>query len=70
MVLYGGTNASGVDSITAISAATGHPLWSAPADVGNLNNGAGPWLTFADTAVYALIALRAAGVVRHRPPAR
>jgi outer membrane protein assembly factor BamB len=57
MVLCAGTNANGVDNITALSAATGHLLWSAPADVGNPNNGSGPWLTFADDAVYALIGL-------------
>jgi outer membrane protein assembly factor BamB len=57
MVLCGGTNANGVDNITALSAATGRQLWSAPADVGNPNNGSGPWLTFADDAVYALIGL-------------
>ena len=57
MVLCDGTNANGVDNITALSVATGHLLWSAPADVGNPNNGSGPWLTFADTAVYALIGL-------------
>jgi outer membrane protein assembly factor BamB len=57
MVLCGGTDANGVDNITALSAATGHLLWSAPADVGNPNNGSGPWLTFADNAVYALIGL-------------
>lgn len=57
MVLCSGVNANGDDNITALSAATGHLLWSAPAYVGNPNNGAGPWLTFADTAVYALIGL-------------
>jgi len=57
MVLCGGTDANGVDNITAFSAATGHLLWSAPADVGNPNNGSGSWLTFADNAVYALIGL-------------
>src|SRR3984957_10700893 len=57
MVLCAGTNADGGDNITALSAATGHLLWSAPADVGNPNNGSGPWLTFADNAVYALIGL-------------
>ena len=57
MVLCGGTNANGVDNITALSAATGRLLWSAPADVGNPNNGSGPWLAFADNAVYALIGL-------------
>ena len=57
MVLCGGANANGVDNITALSAATGHLLWSARADVGDPNNGSGPWLTFADNAVYALIGL-------------
>lgn len=57
MVLCSGTNANGIDNITALSAATGHRLWSAPADVGNPNNGSGPWLTFAGNAVYALIGL-------------
>ncbi len=57
MVLCIGTNADGADNITALSAATGHPLWTAPADIGNPNNGAGPWLTFADNAVYALLGL-------------
>ena len=57
MVLCGGTNADGVDNITALSATTGHLLWSAPADVGDPDNGSGPWLTFADNAVYALIGL-------------
>jgi outer membrane protein assembly factor BamB len=57
MVLCSGTDASGVDSITALNAATGHRLWSAPAYVVNPNNGSGPWLTFADNAVYALIGL-------------
>jgi outer membrane protein assembly factor BamB len=57
MVLCGGGNADGADNITALSEATGHRLWSAPADVGNPNNGSGPWLTFADNAVYALIGL-------------
>jgi outer membrane protein assembly factor BamB len=57
MVLCSGTNANGADNITALSAATGHLLWTAPGDVGNPNNGAGPWLTFADNAVYALIGL-------------
>jgi outer membrane protein assembly factor BamB len=57
MVLCSGVDANGVDNITAVSAATGHLLWSAPAYVGNPNNGAGPWLIFADTAVYALIGL-------------
>ena len=57
MVLCGGTDANGADNITALSEATGHLLWSAPADVGNPNNGSGPWLTFADNAVYALIGL-------------
>lgn len=57
MVLCSGTNANGADNITALSAATGHLRWTAPADVGNPNNGAGPWLTFADNAVYALIGL-------------
>jgi outer membrane protein assembly factor BamB len=57
MVLCDGTNADGVDNITALSAATGRLLWSTPADVGNPNNGSGPWLTFADNAVYALIGL-------------
>ena len=57
MVLCGGGNANGADNITALSEATGHLLWTAPADVGNPNNGAGPWLTFADNAVYALIGL-------------
>jgi len=57
MVLCSGVNANGADNITAVDAATGHLLWSAPAYVGNPNNGAGPWLIFADTAVYALIGL-------------
>jgi outer membrane protein assembly factor BamB len=57
MVLCSGTDANGVDNITALSAVAGHLLWSAPADVGNPNNGSGPWLTFADNAVYALIGL-------------
>jgi outer membrane protein assembly factor BamB len=57
MVLCSGTDANGADSVTAVSAATGNLLWSAAADVGNPNNGAGPWLIFADTAVYALIGL-------------
>jgi outer membrane protein assembly factor BamB len=57
MVLCSGVNANGADNITAVSAATGHLLWSAPAYVGNPNNGAGPWLVFAETAVYALIGL-------------
>jgi outer membrane protein assembly factor BamB len=57
MVLCSGANADGVDNITALSAATGHPLWSAPAYVGNPNNGSGPWLTSAGDAVYALIGL-------------
>jgi len=57
MALCGGGNADGDDNITALSAATGRLLWSAPADVGNPNNGSGPWLTFADDAVYALIGL-------------
>ena len=57
MVLCSGVDANGVDSITAVSAATGHLLWTAPADVGNPNAGAGPWLIFADAAVYALIGL-------------
>ncbi len=57
MVLCIGTDASGADNITALSPATGHLLWTAPADVGNPNNGAGPWLTFAGTDVYALIGL-------------
>ena len=34
-----------------------HLLWSAPAYVGNPNNGSGPWLTFADNDVYALLGL-------------
>lgn len=55
MVLCSGTAASGADNITALSETTGHPLWTAPAYVGNPNNGAGPWLTFDGTAVYALI---------------
>jgi outer membrane protein assembly factor BamB len=55
MVLCSGTDASGADNITAVSEATGHLLWTAPAYVGNPNNGAGPWLTFAGTVVYALI---------------
>jgi outer membrane protein assembly factor BamB len=57
MVLCSGVDSNGADNITAVSAATGHLLWSAPAYVGNPNNGAGPWLIFADTAVYALIGL-------------
>jgi outer membrane protein assembly factor BamB len=57
MVLCSGGDANGVDNITALSAATGHLLWSAPAYVGNPNNGSGPWLTFADNDVYALIGL-------------
>jgi outer membrane protein assembly factor BamB len=57
MVLCSGTDAGGADNITAVSAATGRLLWSVPAYVGNPNNGAGPWLIFADTAVYALIGL-------------
>ena len=57
MVLCIGTDANGVDNITALSPATGHLLWTAPADVGNPNGGLGPWLTFADNAVYALIGL-------------
>jgi outer membrane protein assembly factor BamB len=57
MVLCSGVDANGVDNITALSAATGHLLWSAPAYVGDPNGGAGPWLIFADTAVYALIGL-------------
>jgi outer membrane protein assembly factor BamB len=57
MVLCSGVDSNGADSITALSAATGHLLWSAAAYVGNPNNGAGPWLIFADTAVYALIGL-------------
>jgi outer membrane protein assembly factor BamB len=57
MVLCSGGDASGVDNITALNAATGHRLWSAPAYAGNPNNGSGPWLTFADNAVYALIGL-------------
>jgi outer membrane protein assembly factor BamB len=57
MVLCSGTDADGIDNITTLSAATGHQLWTAPAYVGNPNNGSGPWLTFADNAVYALIGL-------------
>jgi outer membrane protein assembly factor BamB len=57
MVLCSGTSASGADNITALSPATGHLLWTAPAYVGNPNAGSGPWLTFADSAVYALIGL-------------
>jgi outer membrane protein assembly factor BamB len=57
MVLCSGTAASGADNITALSPATGHLLWTAPAYVGNPNGGAGPWLTFAGNAVYALIGL-------------
>jgi outer membrane protein assembly factor BamB len=57
MVLCSGTDAGGADNITAVSAATGRLLWSAPAYVGNPNDGAGPWLIFADTTVYALIGL-------------
>jgi outer membrane protein assembly factor BamB len=57
MVLCSGVSANGADNITAIDAVTGHLLWSAPAYVGNPNNGAGPWLSFADSAVYALIGL-------------
>jgi outer membrane protein assembly factor BamB len=57
MVLCSGVDSNGVDSITAVNAATGHLLWSAAAYVGNPNNGAGSWLIFADTAVYALIGL-------------
>ena len=57
MVLCSGTDASGADNITALSPATGHLLWTAPAYVGNPNAGDGPWLTFADGAVYALIGL-------------
>jgi hypothetical protein len=79
MVLCSGTDANGADSVTAVSAATGHLLWSAAADVGNPNNGAGPSLIFADTAVYALTGLPGSGVAvgvgggrgagwRHRDP--
>jgi len=57
MVLCSGTNANGEDSVTALSATTGHRLWSTPSYVGNPNAGVGPWLTFAGTAVYALIGL-------------
>ena len=57
MVLCCGTDANGADNITAVSETTGHPLWTAPAYVGNPNNGAGPWLTVDGTAVYALIGL-------------
>lgn len=57
MVLCIGTSASGDDNITALSPATGHPLWTAPAYDGNPNNGPGPWLTFAGADVYALIGL-------------
>jgi outer membrane protein assembly factor BamB len=57
MVLRSGSDANGVDNISAVSAATGHLLWSAPADVGNPNNGTQPWLILADTAVFALIGL-------------
>ena len=64
MVLCIGTDASGADNITALSPATGHLLWTAPADVGDPNGGAGPWLTFADNAVYALIGLPGSHDVR------
>lgn len=57
MVLCSGVDANGADNITAVSAATGHLLWTAPAYDGNPNNGSGPWLSFADGAVYALIGL-------------
>jgi outer membrane protein assembly factor BamB len=57
MVLCSGVDAGGADNVTAVSAATGHLLWSAPAYVGNPNNGPGRWLIFADAAVYALIGL-------------
>jgi outer membrane protein assembly factor BamB len=57
MVLCSGVNADGDDNITAVSAATGHLLWTAPAYVGDPNDGPGPWLIFADGAVYALIGL-------------
>ena len=57
MVLCSGTAASGADNITALSPATGHLLWTAPAYVGNPNGGVGPWLTFAGNSVYALIGL-------------
>src|ERR1700722_18795118 len=56
-VVRAGTGASGVNSTTALNAATGQRLWSAPAYVVNPNNGSGPWLTFADNAVYAVIGL-------------
>ena len=55
MVLCSGTAADGGDNITALSPATGHLLWTAPAYDGNPNGGDGPWLTFAGTDVYALI---------------
>ena len=55
MVLYTGTNADGSDDITALSAVTGRVLWTAPSYVGDPNGGAGPWLTYADGSVYALI---------------
>jgi outer membrane protein assembly factor BamB len=57
MVLCSGVDADGADNITAVSAATGHRLWTAPAYVGNPNGGVGPWLIFADAAIYALIGL-------------
>jgi outer membrane protein assembly factor BamB len=57
MVLCSGTAADGDDNITALSSATGHLLWTAPSYDGNPNAGAGPWLTFADNTVYALIGL-------------
>jgi outer membrane protein assembly factor BamB len=57
MVFCSGTSANGAVNITALSETTGRLLWTAPAYVGNPNNGAGPWLTFAGTAVYALIGL-------------
>ncbi len=55
MVLCSGTYADGDDNITALSPATGHLLWTAPAYDGNPNGGVGPWLTFAGGTVYALI---------------
>lgn len=57
MILCSGTGADGDDNITALSAATGRVLWTAPSYVGNPSGGPGPWLTFADGAVYALIGL-------------
>ena len=38
---HAGQQTRGVDDITALSAATGDQLWSAPAYVGNPNNGSG-----------------------------